>query len=214
MDISDRKEKSELKEQKLENEINRLKYDVLKSQIEPHFIFNSLNTMSGLIGSEPEKAQAFFDELSQVYRYVLETIDCKSVRLSRELEFIESYKFLMAIRFSDSVIFHIDVEKDYLDWWLPPLSLQFAVENALKHNSASESSPLVIYIYCSNGAIYVANNIQYKFSKEYSSGLGQSNINKRYALITQIEPNYYTEGGKYFSKFPLIPTKPILKNNC
>jgi LytS/YehU family sensor histidine kinase len=170
--------------------------------------------MSGLISSDPVKAQNFFDELSQVYRYVLETIDCKSVRLSRELEFIESYRFLMNIRFTDSVIFHIHNSEDYLDWWLPPLSLQFAVENALKHNSASEITPLIIHIYCSDGAIFVVNNIQYKYSKEYSSGLGQNNINKRYALITKIEPEYFTDGGKYFSKFPLIPTKPIIKNNC
>ncbi len=202
------KNKSELKEQIMESEISNLKYEVLKSQIEPHFIFNSLNTMSGLIGTEPERAQKFFDELSLIYRYVLETIDSKCVRLSQELEFLESYRFLLEIRFSNKIIFHIQKTEEYLDWWLPPLCLQFAVENALKHNSLSDISPLMINIYCQHDSIYVVNNVQYKYSREYSSGIGQRNINKRYAIITEILPIYFSEGGKYYSKFPLLPEKP------
>ncbi len=208
------KNKMELKEQIVENEISNLKYDVLKSQIEPHFIFNNLNTMSYLIESDSEKAQRFFGELSQIYRYILATIDCKCVKLCRELEFLNSYIYLSDVRFSDTIIFNLHKSEEYLEWWLPPLSLQFAVENVLKHNSASELHPLIINIYCSEGSIFVVNNISYKFSKDYSTGLGQSNINKRYSLITEMEPKYFTDGSKYFSKFPLIPTNLLKNNNC
>ncbi len=196
---------------KLALEVSDLKYLVLKSQIDPHFLFNSLNVLSGLVSIDPIKAQEFIDELAYVYRYVLETIDSKIVKLSQEIDFIKSYLALIKIRYGTRIDFEIDVLD--VDALIPPMTLQFAIENAIKHNLASDKMPLHLNLSIKDEYVVVCNNIQQKHSTLYSSGIGQKNINNRYKIVSDKLPIYYEENSFYYSKFPIIRTWIDESNN-
>lgn len=188
--------------EELSLEVSDLKYLVLKSQIDPHFLFNSLNVLSGLIELDSKRALHFIDELAYVYRYVLETIDIKKIEVIREIDFVKSYITLIKIRYGDRVEFEIDeIDEKGL---MPPMTLQFAVENAIKHNLATKDNTLRIYISNKSDCIIVSNNMQQKYSKSFSSGIGQENVKNRYRLITETLPSFYEENGMYISKFPII----------
>ncbi len=196
------KSKAVQKRDKLAVELSDLKYLILQSQIDPHFLFNSLNVLSGLLDKDTQKAKYFVDELAFVYRFVLETIDVKLVKLQDEIDFAKSYMELIKIRYDERIefeIFDIDEEGE-----IPPMTLQLAVENAIKHNLATKDNPLRIYIFCENNCVIVKNNIQSKYSKSFSSGLGQLNAQKRYRLVSHSSPEFYAEDNEYISKFPII----------
>lgn len=197
-------QKAKLKAQMLEKELSEIKFEVLKSQLEPHFLFNSLNVLSGLIDTEPAKAQLFAEKLSQVYRYILETIDKPVVELGKELEFAKSYLFLQKIRYGEHLTYNITLPSEYIDWGLPPLSLQILLENSLKHNVVNHTNPLLIEIYNENSDIIVKNNFQPKTSYNRSSKVGQINLSKRYAMISKKKPKFSVENGYYIAKLPLI----------
>ncbi|NEW85254.1 MAG: hypothetical protein GZ094_23220 [Mariniphaga sp.] len=200
---SDRaKQKADL----LQQELSQIKFEVLKSQINPHFLFNSLNVLSGLIKKDTSKAEQFIDEFSQIYRYVLETIEQPVTTLSKELEFMRSYLFLQQIRYGESLTFSVNISAYLLPWILPPLSLQVLLENAIKHNIVNESKPLKIEILSENNFLVVRNNIQPKISGN-STGLGLKNLVKRYALISNLEPTFTVVNNQYTAKLPLINTE-------
>ena len=192
------------KAEELENELSNIKLEVLKNQINPHFMFNSLNVLSGLIEYDVSKAQEFIDEFSMVYRYVLETIEKPVVSLKNELKFVRSYFFLQQIRYGDDLSIEINVPASLLNMLLPPLSLQIVLENAIKHNAINQSKPLKIEIYHQNENLMIRNNIQAKISTVYSSGLGQNNMTKRYALISDKLPEFIMEVKHYVVKLPLL----------
>jgi len=187
----------------LQEELSQIKFEVLKSQINPHFMFNSLNVLSGLINIDIVKAQLFIDEFSQIYRYVLETIEQPVATLSKELEFMRSYLFLQQIRYGETLSHTIEIPADKLSMLLPPLSLQVVLENAIKHNIVNESKPLKIEIYCEDNYLLVRNNIQPKISGK-STGLGLKNLVKRYNLICKLEPTFRVVNNYYIAKLPLI----------
>jgi len=195
---------SKLKAQDLEKELSQVKFEVLKNQINPHFMFNSLNVLSGLVENDPEKAQQFIDEFSLIYRYVLETIEKPVVSLNKELKFIRSYIFLQQIRYGENLEVNISVPAEYLQYLLPPLSLQIVLENAIKHNAISSSKPLRIELFYDQSYVWVRNNIQARISSAFSSGLGQKNLCKRYALITEMQPEFIVETHHYLVKLPMI----------
>ncbi len=189
----------------LQEELSQIKFEVLKSQINPHFLFNSLNVLSGLINVDVAKAQLFIDEFSQIYRYVLETIEQPVVSLSKELEFMRSYLFLQQIRYGQNLTFTINIPAGLLSMVVPPLSLQVLLENAIKHNIVNELKPLKIEIYSEDAFLIIKNNIQPKISGT-STGLGLKNLAKRYALISKMEPSFQVVNYHYVAKIPLIKT--------
>ncbi len=195
---------SKIKAENLEKELSQIKFEVLKSQINPHFMFNSLNVLSGLIDTDVSKAQEFIDEFSVIYRYVLETIEKPVVTLDEELGFVRSYFFLQEMRYGKSLQLNVNIPAGLLRLFLPPLSLQVVLENAIKHNIINDSHPLIIDIYSENSRLMIRNNIQQKISSGKSTGLGQKNMVKRYALISNKVPEFMVKTSHYIVQLPLL----------
>jgi LytS/YehU family sensor histidine kinase len=204
---------AKIKAQHLEKELSQIRFEVLKSQINPHFMFNSLNVLSGLVNKDPYKAQQFIDEFSHIYRYVLETIEQPVSKLNKELDFMRSYFFLQQIRYGENLTYSLNIPSELLDLVLPPLSLQVVLENAIKHNIVNENKPLNIEIYNEDSFLLVKNNIQPKISLNKSTGLGLKNLIKRYALICELKPKFFVENQYYIAKLPLIKTDCDESNN-
>ena len=188
----------------LQAELSQIRFEVLKSQINPHFMFNSLNVLSGLINKDPHKAHQFIDEFSMVYRHVLETIEQPVASLRKELDFARSYLFLQQIRYGDDLTYSVNIPSEMLDSFLPPLSLQVILENTTKHNIVNKSNPLYVEIFYEDPCLVVRNNIQPKISKSLSTGLGLKNLRKRYALIGSAIPSFTLETKHYVARLPLI----------
>lgn len=195
---------SKKKTRDLEKELSQIRFEVLKNQINPHFMFNSLNVLSGLIDKDTDKAQEFIDEFSHVYRYVLETIEQPVVTVNEELNFIRSYMYLQQIRYGQNLQFSMDVPASLLGFYLPPLSLQVVLENAIKHNLISPEKPLQIEIFHKDQHLVVRNNVQSKRTGGRSTGVGQKNLLKRYQLISDRKPDFRMEQLHYRVSLPLL----------
>ncbi|MGN6615554.1 MAG: sensor histidine kinase [Ilyomonas sp.] len=180
----------------------------LKNQIDPHFIFNSLNTLSFLISSDAKKAKLFNDTLAKVYQYILRNKDCDLVLLREEIEFISNYFYLLKIRFHNTVDMAIEIDDmEAEELLIPPISLQTLVENAIKHNEFSEEKPLLISVAVSSKFVIVKNRINQKTYPVPTSKIGLSNLDNRYRLITK--KNIQVDETNYFSvKLPIINLKP------
>lgn len=177
-------QKNKIKEQKVIAGTASAKFDALKNQLDPHFLFNSLNVLSSLIDENPNSAQKFTTSLSKVYRYVLEQKNKDLVTVNEELRFAKTYMSLIKMRFEESIVFDIPEQASNPESKVVPLSLQLLLENAVKHNVVTQSKPLHIKIYEVNGNLVVENNLQPKQVIKKSSGVGLSNIKQRYALLT------------------------------
>ena len=165
------------------------RYDALKAQINPHFLFNSLNSLSTLIEEEPQTALIFLDELSSVYRYLLQTTDRGLVTLRQELKFIHSFYHLLHVRYGAAISLTIQVDEIYLDFLLPPLTLQVLVENAVSHNVLLPEHPLTIRIQTNqNGQLIVDNTISRKTLKVTSDRAGLASIVNQYRLMGFPDP--------------------------
>lgn len=179
-------------------------FEILRQQINPHFLFNSLNVLSGLISKDVSQAQLFIDEFSHIYRYVLETIEQPVSTLSRELDFMRSYLYLQQMRHGQNLTWTVNIPAQLLDMVMPPLSLQVVLENALKHNIVNEAKPLQIEISAKDKTLIVRNRLQPKISQGVSTGLGLKNLVKRYALISSHKPVFTIENNYYVATLPLI----------
>lgn len=179
-----RYQKNKIKEQKVIAGTASAKFDALKNQLDPHFLFNSLNVLTSLIEENPNSAQKFTTSLSKVYRYVLEQKNKDLVTVDEELKFAKTYMSLLKMRFEDSIIFDIPEQASNPESKVVPLSLQLLLENAVKHNTVTASKPLHIKIYEKNGNLVVENNLQTKQVVKKSSGVGLNNIKQRYQLLT------------------------------
>lgn len=158
----------------------------LRNQVNPHFLFNSLNTLTYLIPEAPDKAVRFVQQLSKVYRYVLESRDDRVIPLQTELEFLQSYIFLLRERFGDNL--QVEIGKmDQKSTAIVPLTLQMLFENAIKHNVISTQNPLKIEVFMENGHLIVRNNLQKKNQVMDSTGVGLQNIRDRYRMLTDQE---------------------------
>ncbi len=166
-------------------------FDALKNQLDPHFLFNSLNVLTSLIEENPDAAQNFTTSLSKVYRYVLEQKNKELVSVDEELKFARTFVRLLKMRFEDSIIFEIPEKATNPDARVVPLSLQLLLENAVKHNIVNSSKPLKIRIFEKSGNLVVENILQPKEVLKKSTGVGLSNIKQRYSLLTgrQVEIN-------------------------
>ena len=158
---------------------------VIKNQVNPHFLFNNLNVLSGMVIKDNPAANIFIEEFSKVYRYILNSQDKELIPLSTELEFIKPYIFLLQKRFPDSINFILPSDKVFDNWFIVPAALQMLIENAIKHNVLSEARPLEIRIWIEPGhRLHVSNNLQPKPALDDSTQLGLNNIRQRYELIT------------------------------
>ncbi len=164
-----------------------IEYAGLQNQLNPHFLFNSLNTLQNLIEESPQSAIQFVKELSLCYRYILENKGKEVVSLSEELGFAQSFVHLLHIRFGDAL--RVEWPENWgIDGKLPPLSLQILIENSVKHNIISQSKPLYLKIYIEGQYLFVSNNLQLRRQKITSTGTGLENIAKRYALLSEKTP--------------------------
>ncbi|MBS7787910.1 histidine kinase [Flavobacterium sp. CYK-55] len=176
---------SKVKEQKIIAGTANAQFESLKNQIDPHFLFNSLNVLSSLIEENPDSAQKFTTSLSKIYRYVLEQKDKELVPLSEELSFAKTYMNLLKMRFENSLFYELPIEEIDPEAKVVPLSLQLLLENTVKHNVVSEQKPLHIKIYLDGDYLVVENNYQKKEVLQDRKGVGLDNIASRYGIITQ-----------------------------
>ncbi|HEX6223204.1 MAG TPA: histidine kinase [Chryseolinea sp.] len=188
--------------EKFKRESAVAKFESLRSQVNPHFLFNSLNALTNLVYEDQDKAAKFIKRLSEVYRYLLDTRDKEIVPLEEEEKFLSSYLFLQQIRFGKKLKLTVSLDKK--ESMVPPLVLQMLVENAIKHNIISEQSPLTIDIYTDADFIVVENNLQLKKEMiEASPGVGLENIRKRYEFLTDKKIEVI-ENQKFVVRLPLI----------
>ncbi len=200
--------RKEVVEQKLIAKSANAQFETLKNQLDPHFLFNSLNVLSSLIDENPKQAQKFTASMSKIYRYVLEQKDKELVTVEDELEFAKTYCDLLKTRFEDSVDFVFDVRKEDYRRFVVPLSLQLLLENCIKHNFATSSKPLVIKIFSENDTLCIENNLQVREQIKESSGIGLSNIVQRYALLTKRNVFIEKSEDHFKVKLPILSSKP------
>lgn len=165
-----------------ESQLMKYQYETLKNQLNPHFLFNTLNTLSGLIYKDVDKADQFIHHFSQIYRYVLDVQNEELVPIEQELAFIEHYLFLSNIRFNNSI--QSDVKLSNLDQFIVPMALQLVIENAIKHNQFNVESPMLITLSEEAEYLKISNPLHPKEHKEPSSQLGIKNLEGRYAPLT------------------------------
>jgi LytS/YehU family sensor histidine kinase len=191
--------------EELDRERVQAEMDVLHNELDPHFIFNSLNTLNHLILASPETAHLFNSRLSQVYKYVLVNKSRELVSLSNELEFIESYFFLLQVRHENKLTFEMDAkESTTRKVMMPPCALQTVVENAIKHNEFSSENPLNIKLSLNGEYIKVSNNIRPKPYLADSTKIGLRNLNSRYQMVCNKNIVIESEGSNFLVKLPLI----------
>ncbi|APQ15965.1 2TM domain-containing protein [Maribacter hydrothermalis] len=195
---------TKVKEQKIIAGSASAKFDALKNQLDPHFLFNSLNVLTSLIEEDPIQAQKFTTSLSKVYRYVLEQKSKNLIPVDEELKFARTYVRLLKMRFEDSIIFEIPDLATDPEAKIVPLSLQLLLENAVKHNVVTSSKPLHIKIYEEDGYLYVTNNLQEKQVVKKSSGVGLQNIRQRYAILTRKEMQIFKTSNEFKVRLPML----------
>lgn len=201
-------QENKVKEQKIIAGTASAQFESLKNQIDPHFLFNSLNVLSSLIEENPESAQKFTTSLSKVYRYVLEQKDKELVSVAEELKFAKTYMNLLKMRFENSITFEIPEGFDNEEAKVVPLSLQLLLENCIKHNVVSEAKPLHVKITIENNQLVVTNNLQKKEVLSDRKGVGLQNIVNRYAILTK-RTVFVEENEQEFKIFLPILTKQI-----
>lgn len=181
--LNKRNQQQRIEVERLSAENNRSQYIALKNQLDPHFLFNSLNTLSGLIGSDTEKAQQYVQQLSDIFRYSMQ--DKELVTIAQEVEFAQTFGELMKIRYGDALTIEYRVAHEVMEKGIMPFSLQILIENAVKHNVISPKRPLTISIYsdAEQKHIVVENPIQAKREPQIGEGIGLANLTKRYELI-------------------------------
>lgn len=192
-------ESEELKRQKLQSQ-----FDALKSQVNPHFLFNSLNALTTLIIEDQKLAVEFVNRLANVYRYILQNQYSQLVSLQDELDFIDAFVFLQKIRFGENLKVNINIPGQYKNKLIAPLSLQMLVENSIKHNVVSAERNLTIDIYVDKDALVVKNNMQKKNHSNGSIGIGLENIKQRYEIIAQRNVEINSDADYFTVKIPLL----------
>ncbi|UJP65110.1 sensor histidine kinase [Mongoliitalea daihaiensis] len=193
-----------LEAERLKTESISSQFQSLKDQLNPHFLFNSLNVLSNLVYESPDKSAAFIQQLAKIYRYVLDIQEEELVLVARELEFANSFLSLQKIRLEANFTYKIDIPT-IPPAYIPPLSLQLLLENALKHNISSQEQPLNIHITLANDSLVISNNLQLKHSADIrSTGIGLRNIEKRYQLLSNKKPQIMQTAKEFTVTLPLL----------
>ncbi|GAB3331701.1 histidine kinase [Larkinella ripae] len=205
-------ERAEQEKEKLRVANLQSQLDVLKQQVNPHFLFNSLNSLSSLISEDPKQAEQFVDKLSGVYRYVLRANDEHLTTLATELRFIDSYYHLLQTRYGAGLSLTIAVDEPHQTAQLPPLTLQLLVENAVKHNVVSAKKPLTIQITIDEqGLLVVQNTLQRKASRALSNGVGLTNIVAKYQMLNLPPPSVEESPERFTVRLALLADAALPK---
>lgn len=200
-------QEGKVKEQKIIAGTASAKFDALKNQLDPHFLFNSLNVLTSLIDEDPQQAQKFTTALSKVYRYVLEQKNKDLISVDEELEFARTYVQLLKMRFEDSLIFEIPEVSQNPDARIVPLSLQLLLENAVKHNIVTAAKPLLIKVAEENGRLVISNNLQEKQVVKKGSGVGLRNIRQRYDILSDRKVTIHKTESSFSVQLPILTKK-------
>ena len=188
----------------LDKELTQAELQVLTNEMDPHFLFNSLNTLNHLILNEPKQAHLFNNRLAQVYKYFLINKNKELISLADELEFIESYFYLLQIRHDNKLQLEAQLDEKSARVMIPPCSLQILVENAIKHNEFSDSTPLRIKVTINDQYLQVSNNIKPKLYAVNSTGIGLKNLSSRYKILFRKDITIATTRENFIVKLPLI----------
>lgn len=193
-----------MENERLKNENLTTRYNMLVGQINPHFFFNSLNSLAMLVREKhDEKALTYIDQLSYTFRYIIQNGQSTLMTLDEELKFVEAYSYLFKIRYADKLFFDIDIEEKYRTWTLPALSLQPLIGNAVKHNTITRSKPFHISIRTENGWLVVSNPKVPKLEPEPSTGIGLENLRNRWHLITGRDIEIIDTDKEFVVRMPL-----------
>ncbi|HBH24018.1 MAG TPA: sensor protein lytS [Cytophagales bacterium] len=195
---------SQLETEQLKKKTLEARFEALRNQINPHFLFNSLNVLSFLVYKDADTSSKFIEQLSKAYRYLLFHQDKRLVLLEEEMNFIHAYLFLIKIRFEENLKVKINIPKSYYQYYIPPATLQLLIENAIKHNIVSQRRPLSIEIKGHNMRLEVINNLQEKELKEPSTSVGLKNISLRYEFMTNEKVEVHKNAHTFSVHIPLI----------
>jgi hypothetical protein len=187
----------------LDRERSQAELQALTNEMDPHFLFNSLNALNHLILNEPSLAHTFNNKLAQVYKYFLINRNKELIPLSDELEFIESYVYLLRIRHDEKLHLHTALNSELQQVLVPPCSLQILVENAIKHNEFTEQNPLYIKVAANENFLYVSNNFKPKPYAVNSTGIGLKNLNSRYRILFRKDIRIERTRENFTVKLPL-----------
>lgn len=189
----------------LQEAVTRSKLESLKLQLDPHFIFNNFSTLTELIYEDQEAAASFLENITRVYRYMISNLNKDTITIREELEFLNAYFYLLKKRLGEKVELKVQINASCLDLHLPPLTLQLLVENAVKHNVATQANPLVISIFSDGSDVVVKNNLQPTSGESFvSTGVGNKNIEFRYKILFDRMPIFFESDGFYCVRLPLI----------
>jgi LytS/YehU family sensor histidine kinase len=179
-------------------------YEALKNQVNPHFLFNSLNILASIVRKDQEKAERFIEKFSMIYRYILDTSNKIVVRVNEEIDFLKAYLDLMKYRHNEGMSYEIEISSDNYNKYIIPMGLQILVENAFKHNNVSKKEPLNIRIYVENDMLIVENNINKIEKSESREGKGLENLKNRILLISDKKPSFMVKNDYFVAKIPII----------
>jgi LytS/YehU family sensor histidine kinase len=195
------------KNEALEKKNILAQFEILKNQINPHFLFNSMNVLGALIQVEPDKALQFTRKFSKLYRNILQLRAQLLISLREELDFVKAYLELQLMRFEGALQVEIDIPTEWMQASLPPFAMQTVLENAIKHNIVSESQPLKVSISLQGQGLAVRNNLQRRAVVEDSTGTGLQNLRSRYAMLGSFSPRFEEDENSYLAWLPLVPAE-------
>jgi uncharacterized membrane-anchored protein YhcB (DUF1043 family) len=203
--LINQKQSVQIENETLKSEALQSQFESLKNQLSPHFLFNSLTALKTLINESPSTAQDYVNNLSKALRYTLQSNEKQLVTLKEEMDFTESYLFLIKMRFDTNLTVVIQVDENYMLFRLPPLTIQTLVENAVKHNEVSKKKPLTLTIKTTdNASLIVKNCIQPKITEEDGTGIGLTNLSKQFQLLLGKEIVITRENNEFGVEIPLI----------
>ncbi len=194
-----------VKEEKMQKELISYQYEMLRNQVNPHFLFNSLNVLTSLVENDQSAAIQFIHKLSEVYRYILDMKDHDFVSLEEEMQLVQSYIFMQKYRYAESLIVNIRLEDIQSDKVIP-VSVQMLIENAIKHNIITKEMPLTIKLYKDEDYLICENNLQKKQTLSNRNGIGLNNIRDRYSFFAPLPFTYGEVENNFVVKLPLIKT--------
>ncbi|MBO5890362.1 MAG: histidine kinase [Alistipes sp.] len=198
------REKIVVENERLKTENLATRYNMLMGQINPHFFFNSLNSLSMLVREQDnDRALEYIDQLSYTFRYIIQNGQSGVTTLREEMEFAEAYAYLFKIRYEDKLFFDIDIDEKYMDWTLPALSLQPLIGNAVKHNTITSKNPLHVIIRVKDGVLEVENKKSQKLDVEPSTGIGLYNLRSRWQIASGRDIEVIDEAERFLVRLPL-----------
>lgn len=202
--LFNRWKESLLKAERLEKEKALVQFDALKNQLNPHFLFNALTALNGLVNEDKDQASNYIQHLSKVYRYVLQNSNHPTVSLKTEIDFLKNYLHVLNTRYGDALKINIDINDNDFKAHIVPVTLQILIENAIKHNVISSQNPLVINITTGNNCIMVENNLQKKSTLETSNKQGLEKLKSLYSFLSDNEVECIEKNSTFKVKLPLL----------